>query len=202
FFRYLELNSNAIRQSIEGVSITLIKALVGRAITKATLAVGDGTGQAVPTVDNTKHTASVIESVSLDAIAATHLRHHRVRLLKSDVDGYDFDVINSAEKTLTKDRPILYFECQYQDENQRQCYVTTLTKLTELGYKRFWVFDNFGGLILQTDSLDVLRQLIDYVWWQNVEKSTRTIYYYDFLACTSTDVHGIEKVVAQYVTQI
>ena len=34
----------------------------------------------------------------------------RVRLIKIDVDGYELEVLKSAEKTLEKNKPIIYFE--------------------------------------------------------------------------------------------
>ena len=45
---------------------------------------------------------------SLDSILKKNKK--RVRLIKIDVDGYELEVLKSAEKTLKKEKPIIYFE--------------------------------------------------------------------------------------------
>ena len=45
---------------------------------------------------------------SLDSVLKKNKK--RVRLIKIDVDGYELEVLKSAEKTLKKEKPIIYFE--------------------------------------------------------------------------------------------
>ena len=48
------------------------------------------------------------KSISIDNLLKRNKK--RVRLIKIDVDGYELEVLKSAEKTLKKDKPIIYFE--------------------------------------------------------------------------------------------
>ena len=52
-------------------------------------------------------------SRTLDDVVTGANLQNKVRLCKSDVDGFDFDVIDSADATLERDAPILFFECHY-----------------------------------------------------------------------------------------
>ena len=46
--------------------------------------------------------------ISLDSLLKKNKK--RIRLIKIDVDGYELEVLKSAEKTLKKEKPIIYFE--------------------------------------------------------------------------------------------
>ena len=46
--------------------------------------------------------------ISLDSLLKKSKK--RVKLIKIDVDGYELEVLKSAEKTLKKEKPIIYFE--------------------------------------------------------------------------------------------
>ena len=48
------------------------------------------------------------KSISIDSLLKRNKK--RVRLIKIDVDGYELEVLKSAEKTLKKEKPIIYFE--------------------------------------------------------------------------------------------
>ena len=48
------------------------------------------------------------KSISIDNLLKRNKK--RVRLVKIDVDGYELEVLKSAEKTLEKEKPIIYFE--------------------------------------------------------------------------------------------
>jgi hypothetical protein len=60
------------------------------------------------------------------------------------------------------------------------------------------VFDNYGEVMLRTNEVQHLFQLMEYVWRQNSRGATRTIYYYDILAAVSTDVDLIADVLRGY----
>jgi hypothetical protein len=68
------------------------------------------------------------------------------RLIKIDVDGNERDVLKSAEATVTRHRPILYFENDKKPESE-----ALLTYVASLGYRLYWHFaplynpDNFFG---------------------------------------------------------
>ena len=46
--------------------------------------------------------------------------------------------------------------------------------------------------------MDVVIQLMRYVWSQNIGHATRTIYYYDVLAVQDKDTNLIDRMIADY----
>ena len=108
--------------------------------------------------------------------------HTRVCLLKTDVDGFDYDVLNSASSTIKKHKPIIFFELQYSEVAQKNGFRETLESLFRRGYNDFTVFDNFGELMFRSNQIREIIQLMEYIWRQNVGLAARTIYYFDILA--------------------
>ena len=122
----------------------------------------------------------------------------RVWLLKSDTDGRDFDVLASAAGVLERDWPMLFFECEIHAAADMAAFMSQFERLRDRGYTHWVVFDNFGAVMLEIGDLDVVRQLLDYVWRQNQGRSTRTIYYFDILAATKVDRRMVARVVSAY----
>lgn len=176
FFRYLEINAARVRAAVPGVTIALHRSLVGQAVQRATLDSGAGTAHARPD-------AQGMASVTLDRIVA-EAGLPPVALLKSDVDGFDFDVIDSARAVIAADEPLLFFECQPLDEAQREGFGALLPRLEAAGYRHWAVFDNFGQVMLRTPAAAVVDQLVGYAWRQARPGATRTVYYVDVLAAT------------------
>jgi hypothetical protein len=167
------------------------------------LAGSGGTKHATPNSDS-----STIEPVyisrSLDELLSTELKHLSgdLKLLKSDVDGFDYDVLNSAESNIKKYNPMLFFECQCDNEDQKKNYLLTLEMLLSAGYEDFWLFDNFGEFLLHTTEIKNISMLIEYVWRQKNHSSTRTIYYFDILCCTKDSKQFITDVIDGYIEKI
>lgn len=191
FHGYLIGNVKMVSGALSGLKVDVIKALVGRVLTGVKLQGGGGTKSAVLTG------AGGLSSRTLDELLSAADRR-RVRLIKSDVDGFDFDVILSAEQTLRESGPILYFECHFSNDVQRQGFEGLFDCLIDLGYHDWVVFDNYGSLILRTSSRDALHQLMDYLRRQNQGRGSRTIDYYDILVCQAKDSSLVDAVVATY----
>lgn len=197
FFDLLQRNALRINKLDKDVSIYAIKALVGINVTDVTLSGSGGTKYAViheKIQDNTK----TLLSQTLDNLVS-HIRANNIRLLKSDVDGFDYDVIDSAESIIKSQSPILFFECQFDYYKQKTGYEKTIAELQINGYKNWVIFDNFGELVLQTEDIGLVFQLLNYVWRQNSNRSTRTIFYYDILAATKKDDALLAKVISDYI---
>jgi len=125
------------------------------------------------------------------------IQPERVSLLKSDVDGFDWDVIRSSYDSLSH-RPYIYFECQFDDLNQFRNYQDMFQELISIGYKGFAFFDNLGQYICTADNLTQIFDLIDYIKRQNFHESTRTLYYYDILAFNANKVEEVGKIIEDY----
>jgi len=194
FFELLLSNIGRIRSVDPLASITTAKMLVGKAVASASLAGSGGTKKAVP---GDAEAASAIPSRPLDSIVdAAH--HANLRLIKSDVDGFDFDVIDSAERLIRAARPLLFFECQLDHDHQRVAYFKTIAGLINNGYRHWVLFDNFGEVVLRTGDLAAIVQLLDYVWRQNLGRTRRTIYYFDVLAACDADADLVSRIIGDY----
>jgi FkbM family methyltransferase len=194
FFACLERNIERLRAALPGLAVHARQALVGQQVERASLAGSGGTAHARPD-------AAGIASVTLDAlVAAAGLPP--VALLKSDVDGFDFDVLASAERLLAADRPLLFFEAQPLDAAQLAGFERLLGRLPAIGYTRYAVFDNFGQLLGRTGDATLVAQLVRYAWRQGPgvgpRGATRTFYYVDVLAGGERDTATLDAALADY----
>lgn len=186
-----ELVSNIIRikKSITNLDVVTVKHLVGKSLSNVSLEGVGGTKHAV--VGKGTQTAK-----PLDAILAG-IPCPPVKLLKIDVDGFDYDVIDSAPELLVSQHPILFFECQYDFYYQKSGFEKTIAWLKSIDYTDWTVFDNFGEVVLRTDDIRQLFQLMEYIWRQK-NAATRTIFYFDILAGSNKDSGFISDALSTY----
>jgi FkbM family methyltransferase len=194
FFEFLERNAEVVRQALGSLRVTLVKALVGQGRHGVSLQGAASTKSMV--VDG----AGGLNSQTLDELIAPQ-RYGEVRLIKSDVDGYDFDVIQSGLAILRVAQPILFFECQYFNAQQKQGFHDLFQTLEAQGYANWAVFDNYGALMMETSGIQPLNGLLDYVWVQNAGGSARTIYYFDVLAFHDKDRDVIASAISCFWSQ-
>lgn len=190
FFRYLGRNRQRLQKFYGPLHVDLVQALVGDGKKVASLRGRDGTKTAV------KDSGGFV-SQPLDGLLPAS-EYAAVRLIKSDVDGYDHEVIRSAAAIRNCCAPILYFECQYFDVGQYNGFRSLIDDLAEEGYKNWVIFDNFGGLMLETSDVKTLRELLAYTWAQNNGDSTRTVHYYDVLTYTPKDRDCVFAAISEY----
>lgn len=212
FFAYLKENVERLRPLRPAAKIIVVEALVGTGAISGTLQGKHGTKSMAATdragapsnVDD--HDAPewlTLEQILSDltpteALRTDLRRSATIRLVKSDVDGYDYDVLQSAHSLLTQEDLLLFFECQYNEDSQRREYIELLARLFELKFHHFAVFDNYGNYLLETGDVAVLTQLLDYVWSQNRGRSARTIYYFDLLAWKSASSGVVSSALTRY----
>jgi FkbM family methyltransferase len=117
-----------------------------------------------------------------------HPAFMRPRLLKSDTDGADFDILLSAVAVLRTSMPVLFFE---YDPTLRQdgaeSGIRTIEALASVGYGSFCVYDNFGNFleIVRRDVVDRFADLTRYLMSHFF--FGRQIYYFDVCAFSSED---------------
>ena len=181
FFRYLSENAARMRNSNF----------------QATLQGHGGTKHAVKTAELTPGAKS-IASVTLDSLVLP-VQSGRVQLLKSDVDGYDYDVLDSAVQLIAEHRPILFFECHFNNLNQKSGFQATIEGLQRCGYREWTIFDNYGDVVLRTREIEPLFQLFDYIDRQNAGLTARTIHYVDVMTSTERHEALLTTVVSDYL---
>lgn len=189
FFNYLEKNASSIQQN-DGRQIKLIKEMVGCGHLLGHI-VGDGSTAHLEVTNNSTQS----KHVPLDTIIN---EHSDVVLIKSDVDGYDFDVIRSSEKILMQSEPILFWENEFFNDFQYEEYGKLYGFLEEKGYSNLYIFDNFGNLLAEKSDYKTLKDINAYLNNMIKYKATRTFFYTDILASTEKRKLVIEKAVDDY----
>ena len=192
FFDYLLRNTTILIQNNNRVSIDCYKCLIGLSVTGVTLHGVGGTKHA-----EHSESADALKSKSLDALVR-EIDCAPPSLIKSDVDGFDYDVIDSAQKTISENDCLLFFECQYDTGPQFEGYRNCLNRIEALGYDRYAIFDNFGGLVTAAAEKSVVFDLMEYVRRQNNGDSSRTINYLDVLAYTAKRRSLVSSAISSY----
>ena len=121
---------------------------------------------------------------SLDTLVAIHCDQSSIDLIKCDVDGHDVAVLQSGSAILAREEPLLYFDAEMNPEDAIAKALNFFNELSKNGYSKFSAFDNFGLLLAENISPDLLCELFRYVLHQNQKRSTRTFYYIDVLCST------------------
>ena len=189
FFSYLEKNASCISQK-EGQQIRLIKAMAGSGYLSGSL-IEDGSSAHVEVSYNPSQT----QHKPLDILVN---EHSCIVLIKSDVDGYDFDVIQSAEKILIQSEPILYWENSISDDFQYEEFSKLYDFLEEKGYSNLYIFDNFGNVLVEKSNYKTLKDINTYLYNMTKYNATRTFFYTDVLASTEKRRSIIEEAIKDY----
>jgi FkbM family methyltransferase len=134
-----------------------------------------------------KGTARIKEGGSQNNIPSSTLDNligdKKIALIKSDTDGYDYDVLLSSKKIIEEQLPILFFECDPNDQAQFRGFVELFLYLANKYV--FYFFDNFGNLLLENAPLDNALSLLNYLKNIKSGSATLTLHYFDVLAINS-----------------
>ena len=194
YYKALIDNLSYLKLQFPNLKVHTVNKLVGKEIDNVKLEVFknyEGSMRATP--------GGNIRSHTLDRILSDNgINTNNISLIKTDVDGYDYDVIKSAQDTISKNPP-LYFECFYTNEEQLNGYKNLFFDLKSKGYKKFSLFDNFGHYICTVQNIEEINDLLNYIYRQNFYDQTTTISYYDVLAFSDKSNKLIKKVIEDYV---
>lgn len=69
---------------------------------------------------------------------------NEISLLKSDVDGWDFDVINSSWNLIEHHKPLIFFEMYTKVSSVFDEYLEIFKLLSQKGYTNVYIFKNTG----------------------------------------------------------
>lgn len=193
FFSYLERNIKSLGDEYLS-RIETYKNLVGTGSIKGSLHHAEH-GTAGVRVNKNYHsnTHTALDNL-IDDIS-------NIELLKVDTDGFDFDVIMSAQEILSRSEPVLFWENQISENFQYTGYKDLYNLLENKGYKYIYIFDNFGNLITEETNFETLRHINSYVYSMEKSNCTRTIYYTDILASTEKNSTIVKKAVDEFKTK-
>ena len=163
FFEYLQKNKKSLDVNIQN-KIILIKTLVGDQLK----------GNLSETATGTKTLIESdlgIKSKKLDDII-TEYKIKNIKLIKVDVDGFDYNILFSAINELKNNKPDIFFEYMPLDKLAKKNYLRLIEKLNEIGYSNWTMLDNYGSIIFENKGcIDVI----------NKTKSTTVFSTYSFL---------------------
>jgi len=183
---YYEILRRNIDQMGQNHRVKAIQALIGRGKSSGALVPNNGTAK----LEITDSGACV--TLSLDDVLEDY---KDIALIKVDTDGFDFDVIMSGINTIKRTQPLLFWEGGTTDtEKFKEMY----GNLSAIGYNSFWVFDNFGNLMIENCSIRHLVDFDKYVESQYKFECTRTLYYTDVLASTEKTIEMARSAVLKY----
>ena len=169
----------------------MVNELVGKSINDVALEGKGGSKHAV--IGGGEITSRTMTSILNDL----SIEKSRISLLKTDTDGFDWDAIRSSYSVISH-CPYIYFECYYENNQQLISYKEMFNELIEMGYSHFSFFDNFGQLILSTDQLNIIIELLDYIKRQNIFRSSRTVFYFDVLAYSDNRKEECKLLIEEY----
>ena len=188
YFPYLEKN---ILHYTDKNKIKIFKNFIGTGLYSGEL---NHTLNGTASVNISKKTTSSMP-IRLDKIIEDH---SEIILIKVDVDGFDYDVLNSAEKILKESQPILYWENDINEDFQVSGFKDLYLQLSKIGYNHIFIFDNFGNFITEESNFETLTKLNSYVYSMAKNSQNRTIYYTDILATTDQNYSVAKESIEEY----
>ena len=140
FFKYLKKNKKSFDINTHN-NIFLIKTLVGDQLQGNLSESTTGTKSLIQSNVGTK-------SKKLDDIIL-HYNIKNIKLIKVDVDGFDYNILFSAINELTNNKPDIFFEFMPLNESGKKSYINLIEKLNEIGYSNWTILDNYGSIIFE-----------------------------------------------------
>jgi FkbM family methyltransferase len=141
---------------------------------------GDGSGRAVP-------------MKSLGSIIAAHPRFANAGLIKTDTDGFDFQILSGSLDVLCRLRPVLFFE--YDPSFTATGETEALRAINDLfsaGYTRYLIYDNYGNFLFTAHEPERFVELNTYL--RSNKKNGCAVYYFDVCAFLEDDSELLEEI--------
>jgi FkbM family methyltransferase len=196
FLTYLERNIVQARKTGWKAAVDIHACLVAQEKVSGSLTGNNGTR----TVEHS-NSAPPLRTERLDGLSSTpgDSRRNCPALIKSDVDGFDFDVILSAG-FLLEQAPLLFFECDPNTTWQRGEYEKLFQVLKARGMSSWFVFDNFGSYLFSASQPEAIGDLMSYCMSQK-RMPHPTIYYVDVLVCDPERASEMQHLIEGYVRE-
>lgn len=150
-------------------------------------------------LNNTDISTSTASKKLKDIIIEQNINPKHIDFIKVDTDGYDWECLMSLETILDDVAGYLYWENQLDQGNksQREGYQRLAKYLEGAGYTSFFCFDNFGNYLAH-GGIDFLLEINHYLARMNDQKTARTFYYVDVLACRKDKVDIVKAAIHKY----
>jgi FkbM family methyltransferase len=133
---------------------------------------------------------------SLDEILNDYTIAANANVLKIDTDGHDFEVLAGAVNLISRNHPVVLFECDvFKNTNYVEDCLHALKFFEQCGYRHFLLYDNFGSLMgrYSFSDLSSFRNLLFY-------QLTSSFHYFDILVMNDEDLFHFYQAEIDYFT--
>ena len=174
FFSFLEKNVTRFPNKT-----TLVNGFVndGTAI-KGSLHHWLGTAEVLPASDS----LLAEKSIRLDELSPRD-----VCLIKTDTDGYDYKIVSAGMDYIAVQKCAVFIEVQVKNTDETVEACCMFKSLSQNGFNRFLVWDDAGWLVLTSDDVNILIDLVYYLDSIARFHTRQSIYNYDVLCLHEND---------------
>ena len=149
FFKYLKFNTRKIPKQ----NVFLRKLLVTESSGSFKL-VGKGGTKSMQVTNQ-----SSLKTATLDSLCSVISAGSQISLIKTDVDGFDFDVLLSGRLVISEKQPLVFVEFYFVDGSSLSKYLSAVNFLISANYNHAFIFKNDGAFECSID----LNQLEDFL---------------------------------------
>jgi hypothetical protein len=118
-----------------------------------------------------------------------------MKLLKTDTEGFDFDIIRQSIEFVQQSRPAVFFEYNPHFLPDEPCAgLETLEALIRVGYSDFIYYDNFGHFLLHSNASNrrIFSDLDSYL--ASNRKHGVAVWYFDICALHREDADLVSEI--------
>jgi FkbM family methyltransferase len=132
---------------------------------------------------------------SLDNLLEIEQPNSIISLIKTDIDGYDYDVILSGKEYISRIKPLIYSEFMLRDFTSLGNYLKSVFFLINVGYTKAYVFRNTGEFEISVN----VSELEEYLRL-NVDSFNQfsRVSYFDILFTPENYIDTVESVIKLY----
>ena len=191
FFSFLQKNIQRLGNRLEA-NIFAFHVAISSKKEKLSFSAQHGTASQIDSIQG------AIPAKSLDDMAEEIPQlPEQCRLIKIDTDGFDYDCILSGKKFFSKTSALVFWENDFVNKDSLKNYSEAVNLLIRCGYKKFYIFDNYGNFMVSTLGNDIL-YFLNYYQESLTIGGYNNIPYYDILACQENDIQLIDNVIDKY----
>jgi FkbM family methyltransferase len=137
---------------------------------------------------------SISEEMQIDL---NSLINRNTRLIKIDTDGFDKKIIRTVLDSLTSSKSLLYFENEFNDEEDLQKFIDLMKNLYSTGYRKCILVKNDGILVYYGEIIsEYLVQVAEFQIRVNQSPNPSHFYYSDILVFSDEDEWLYDSIVS------
>jgi FkbM family methyltransferase len=185
FFQYLKFNTRKIPPN----NVRNVKLMITSLKGSFKLSGGGGTKSM------RKSRVIKMKKSSLDDLLEQEKPKSIISLLKTDIDGYDYDVILSGKESISRIKPLIYSEFMFRDITSIDKYLKSVFFLIGVGYTHAYLFRNTGEFEISMD----VSELEEYLRL-NVDSFNQfsKVSYFDILLTPENYIETVESAIKIY----